>query len=107
MTEITLLYWRDIPAQVIAGSGRRAAKMVLPERFEAAIDRAAMRSGAREGDAYLAAWRRVPAPPQDGAPQEIAGALAARLDTEYTPERLAALVAQNGWAARPDHAKGP
>lgn len=106
MTEITLLFWRDIPAQVIAGAGRRAAKVVLPPRFEAAIDRAAMRSGARESDAYLAAWRRTPAPPQEGAPQDLAAALAARLEQEYGPERLAALVEQDGWATPPANAKG-
>ncbi|WP_226621730.1 virulence factor [Alloyangia pacifica] len=112
MSQITILYWRDIPAQVIAGSGRRAAKAVLPARFEAAIDRAAMRSGARESDAYLAAWRRAPAPDRQGeaaqgAAQQIAEALAARLDEEYGPERLAALVNQDGWAERPAEGKGP
>ena len=53
MPEVTIVYWRDIPAQVIVGSGRRAAKMPLPERFELAIDRCAMRAGARDSDAYL------------------------------------------------------
>ncbi|MCA0940579.1 virulence factor [Salipiger pacificus] len=107
MTEVTLLYWRDIPAQVIVGSGRRAAKGVLPARFEAAIDRAAMRSGAQGTDAYLSAWRRVPAPPQQGDAQEIAAAMAARLDEDYGPDRLAALVDQDGWADRPAKGKGP
>ncbi len=59
MTQITVVYWRDIPAQVICGSGRRAAKVQLSERFEQAIDRAAMKSGASETDAYLADWRKV------------------------------------------------
>ena len=54
MPEVTIVYWRDIPAQVIVGNGRRAAKMPLPERFELAIDRCAMRAGARDSDAYLA-----------------------------------------------------
>ena len=48
MPEVTVVYWRDIPAQVIVGNGRRAAKMPMPERFETAIDRCAMRAGARE-----------------------------------------------------------
>ncbi|AWI83289.1 hypothetical protein CEW88_06180 [Alloyangia pacifica] len=107
MTEITLLYWRDIPAQVIVGSGRRAAKCVLPARFEAAIDRAAMRSGAKGTDSYLSAWRRGPAPPQQGDAQQIAAALAARLDKDFGPERLATLVDQDGWADRPTEGKGP
>ena len=46
MPDVTIVYWRDIPAQVIVGSGRRAAKRALPERFEQAIDRCAMRTGA-------------------------------------------------------------
>ncbi|MEE3070548.1 MAG: virulence factor, partial [Pseudomonadota bacterium] len=34
MPDITIVYWRDIPAQVIVGKGRRGAKVQLPERFE-------------------------------------------------------------------------
>ena len=34
MPEVTIVYWRDIPAQVIVGKGRRGAKRQLPERFE-------------------------------------------------------------------------
>lgn len=45
MPDVTIVYWRDIPAQVIVGKGRRAAKVPLPERFEQAIDRAAMKVG--------------------------------------------------------------
>jgi len=40
MVDVTIVYWRDIPAQVIVGKGRRGAKKQLPERFEQAIDRA-------------------------------------------------------------------
>ena len=38
MPEVTIVYWRDIPAQVIVGKGRRGSKRPLPERFEQAID---------------------------------------------------------------------
>ena len=41
MAEVTIVYWRDIPAQVIVGKGRRGTKKALPERFEQAIDRCA------------------------------------------------------------------
>ena len=44
MPDVTIVYWRDIPAQVIVGKGRRGSKVQLPERFEQAIDRAAMPS---------------------------------------------------------------
>lgn len=104
MTEMTILYWRNIPAQVIAGTGRRAEKCVLPPRFEAAIDRAAMKSGASGTDAYLAAWRRASA--EDTAAPSAA-ALAAKLDHEYDPERLRALVERGGWSAQTADVKGP
>ncbi len=98
MPAVTIVYWRDIPAQVIVGKGRRASKVPLPERFEQAIDRAAMVSGARDSDAYLAEWRRGTPVEAAGDAEEIAAAEAARLDAEYPPERLRALIEAGGHA---------
>lgn len=97
-TDITLVCWRDIPAQVIVGKGRKAAKMVLPERFEQAIDRAAMKVGASDTDAYLAQWRKVSLTPQEGDPSDIAAREIARLDAEFDQDRIKALIANDGWA---------
>ena len=58
MAQLTVVYWRDIPAQVTVKAGRRNAKRKLSERFEKAIDRAAMRAKLRDSDSYLAEWRR-------------------------------------------------
>ena len=102
MPAVTIVYWRDIPAQVIVGAGRRATKRPLSERFEQAIDRCAMRVGAREADAYLAEWRKVAGPEVEGDPEEVALSEAARLESAFPPEALAALVANNGWAGRAD-----
>jgi hypothetical protein len=98
MPDVTIVYWRDIPAQVIVGKGRRGAKKPLPERFEQAIDRAAMKIGASDTDAYLAEWRKAPAYAAEGDPHDIAETEAARLDTEYDAERLRALIANDGRA---------
>ncbi|REC56674.1 hypothetical protein DRV84_09140 [Rhodosalinus sediminis] len=98
MPEVTIVYWRDIPAQVIVGKGRRGAKRALPERFEQAIDRAAMKIGARDSDAYLAEWRKAPPYPAEGDPAEVADAEAARLEATYDPARLRALIDNDGWA---------
>lgn len=95
--EIVVVFWRDIPAQVIVGAGRRAAKAALPERFEKAIDRAAMRAGATD-DAYLAEWRKAAIGPAEGDPAEAARAAAARLEAEYDDARLLALVGNHGRA---------
>jgi hypothetical protein len=94
MSGITVVYWRDIPAQVLAGRGRAATKLPLPERFEQAIDRAAMRSGAAGTDEYLAQWRRAPGGPDLGSD---AAQAAERLVQDYDDARLKRLVENNGW----------
>lgn len=104
MPTVTHVFWRDIPAQVIVGKGRRGAKAVLPERFEQAIDRVAMRIGAKDADAYLAEWRRVPAGDIDGDAQAVADAEAARLEAEYGPERIKRLIEGDGFAPADDAA---
>ena len=96
MAQITVVYWRDIPAQVICGSGRRAAKVQLSERFEQAIDRAAMKSGASETDAYLADWRKVSEGEADGDDRAAAEARAAALEADWTPERLKTVALAGG-----------
>lgn len=98
MPDVTVVYWRDIPAQVIVGKGRRGAKRQLEERFEQAIDRAAMKVNARDADAYLAEWRKADPYVMDGDPGEIAEAEARRLEAEYGPDRIKALIANDGWA---------
>ncbi|WP_137700382.1 virulence factor [Marimonas lutisalis] len=98
MPEVTIVYWRDIPAQVIVGKGRRGSKMPLPERFEQAIDRAAMKVGASDTDAYLAEWRKADPYTVEGEASDIAAAEAARIDAEYDQDRIKALIANDGWA---------
>lgn len=98
MTAVTIVYWRDIPAQVIAGAGRKAAKVQLSERFEQAIDRAAMKTGAAGTDDYLAEWRKAPAYDLPGDQAEVAASEAARIETEYDKSRLLALIENDGRA---------
>ena len=99
MANMTIVYWRDIPAQVIVGKGRRAAKAALPERFERAIDRCAMKVGAKDDDAYLSEWRKVDNGEVEGDPAAAAAETATRLDTEFDTDRIKALIANDGWAA--------
>lgn len=58
MAKLIIVYWRDIPAQVIGKAGRRTVKKQLSDRFQEAIDRAAMRAGRGSSDLYLSEWRR-------------------------------------------------
>ncbi|MGD1924055.1 MAG: virulence factor [Paracoccaceae bacterium] len=99
MANMTIVFWRDIPSLVKIGKGRRAIKAGLPERFEQAIDRCAMKIGAKDDDAYLAEWREADGGLVEGDAQEVANATAARLDAEYDADRIKTLIANEGWAA--------
>lgn len=100
MPQITVVYWRDMPAQVIVKAGRKTAKRQLSERFEQAIDRAAMKSGAASTDDYLAEWRRGEPVSVEGDDLEaIVAAEAARIENDYDQDKLKALIAGNGHEA--------
>lgn len=98
MAERVVIYWRDIPAQVVVRAGRRQEKRELPQQFVQAIDRAAMVSGAHGSDAYLAEWRRGPGEPCGDDLSAEADAAIAMLVEAYDADRLAAL-AKNGGRA--------
>lgn len=96
MAKLTVVYWRDIPAQVIVKAGRKSAKRQLDERFEKAIDRAAMRAKLRDSDSYLEHWRRAdPSEVSDDLEAEASQAAEA-LEVAYTEDRLKELVANGG-----------
>ena len=97
MAQLQIVYWRDIPAQVMVKAGRRnQAKRELSLRFTEAIDMAAMRTGAAETDDYLAEWRRGdPVEVSDDLEVEAQQAMA-RIEADYDKDRLVALVNNGG-----------
>jgi diketogulonate reductase-like aldo/keto reductase len=97
MVDVVVVYWRDIPAQVIVGKGRGASKVQLPERFEQAIDRCAMKIGAKDADAYLAEWRKADPYSVEGEAADVAQSEATRLETAYDLDRIKALIGADGW----------
>ena len=94
-SEITIIRWRDIPAQVVAKRGRVAAKRELTPRFQVAIDRAAMYAGLFGTDEYLSEWVRDSRPCGEDLEAE-AEREAARLEVEFTSEVLNELAANGG-----------
>lgn len=97
MAKKILVYWRDIPSQVIVQRGRTREKAMLSPRFQEAIDRAAMRAGKGTSDAYIAEWRRETTPMDaDSDLRELALAEAARFEAEFSDERLEALIRNHG-----------
>jgi len=96
MPHCTILYWRDIPAQVVVKQGRKSAKKPLSERFEQAIDRAAMKCGAKDSDSYLAEWRRGDAVAVEGDIEDLLQSELTRLEETYTKEKLKQLIDNQG-----------
>ena len=99
MAKKILVFWRDIPAQVIVQSGRKREKILLGARFQKAIDRAAMRAGKGSSDAYLSEWRRESsAIDLEGELRDAAASEAHRFEDEYSDERLLQLIRNHGSA---------
>lgn len=94
---ITVISWRDIPAQILGRDGERTEKIELHRRFQVAIDRAAMAAGMSAASDYISQWRQESRPCGPDLAAEVA-AEAARIDAAHTREVLAALVASGGRA---------
>lgn len=95
MGTMTIIWWRDIPAQVTAREGRKQSKIVLHPRFQVAIDKAASRAGKRAYNDYIAEWRRTQKRCGEDIDEEVA-AEAERLEADYDKHRLAMLIQTGG-----------
>ena len=103
---LTVIWWRDIPAQVVAKDRRQSHKIVLHPRFQVAIDRAAKKAGMEEWGVYLEQWRKELRPCGDDVKDE-AEAEAQRLEAAYPKEALNRLVATGGLVAADPPAPRP
>lgn len=100
--EKIIVYWRDIPSQVIVKQGRKKGKALLNPRFQNAIDRAAMRARKQDSDSYMKEWKRIKsvmANAQD--PQQAADLEAQQIEAAYSDERLVELIRNHGLAEDP------
>jgi len=98
MANLIVTYWRDIPSQVSVKAGRKEEKRMLADRFQEAIDMAAMRDGTTETDAYLADWRRAePVSVGDDLAAE-ADKAKAEIESRYDKDKIEALIGNGGRA---------
>lgn len=88
MAEYQITSWRALPSLVTARDGDQVAKAPLPDRFQVAIDEAAMRLDEVSSDAYLSGWERGAWTPGEGAPSELVASVAARLEAEWPPDAV-------------------
>jgi hypothetical protein len=102
LTRLIIVYWRDIPAQVMGRKGRTTAfKKILDPRFQRAIDRAAMRAGRGSSNDYLADWRRESRPCDEDLEQAVTDEVL-RLEGEFPPGLLESVVRAGGLLGRGD-----
>jgi hypothetical protein len=84
MATVQILYWHDIPVQVKASEGRERRSMALSDRFQEAVDRAAMIVGVIDSDDYTDLYEWSAPQEREGSPNEVAAAVAAELEAQYT-----------------------
>ena len=92
MSEYQVMRWREIPSMVMARDGADTIKVMLPSRFQEAIDEAAMRMGEIDADAYTAGWNRDPWVASDEAPADLAARITAGLEEEFSESKLQAIL---------------
>ena len=100
MATLSIIWWRDIPAQVVAKDARRSSKVVLHPRFQVAIDKAANRAGLRAYNEYIEQWHKTQRECGPDIEAEVR-AETERLEAEYTKHHLAELIQSGGVAGGP------
>ena len=99
--EKIIVCWRDIPAQVIIKHRRERATVELSQRFQEAIDRAAMRAGKAGTDDYLEDWRRRATPYTSvGSLQDVAQQVADHIESDFSDTVLSKMVSDVGYRVR-------
>ena len=99
MVKQIVIYWRDIPSQVLVQRGRRREKAMLSQRFQEAIDRAAMRAGKGSSDAYMSEWRREASTVDSDADlAAIAAERIAGFEAAFSDDDLQQLIRNHGAA---------
>ena len=79
MAKYQILYWHDIPIQVRAQDQGGRVSLPLPERFQVAIDKAAMGAGLTGTDAYLDTFQWSERQKREGSAEEVATRLVEEL----------------------------
>jgi hypothetical protein len=90
VTEYQVTYWRELPSLVVARDGDNVTKGPLAQRFQEAIDEAAMRLGETDSGAYLDGWTRGEWTATDGGGAEVCDRVVAELEEQWSAERVAA-----------------
>jgi hypothetical protein len=77
---------------VVAREGDQSAKVLLANRFQEAIDEAAMRLGSIDSGSYLDGWRTGEWLEADGAPADVVANISQALEAEFDQEALTTIL---------------
>lgn len=97
MAQLKIVYWRDIPGQVVFKQGRRNTRLRLSVRFMKAIQRAGYRLKKQQKDALFEPWHDV-AQIIDGDVREQAQLLVRQIEDQYSDAVLEQLIRASGKA---------
>ena len=95
MAKLKIVYWNDIPGQVVVREGGRSTRLRLSPRFMQAIERAAYRLKKLDKNALFDPWHDVEQP-FDGDVQEQARNLVLQLEEQYSEAVLDKLIRASG-----------
>ncbi len=98
--EYQIVFWRDIPAQTRVRENGKKMSRPLAQRFQVAIDEAAMRTGATGAQDYLDDWHTTEWQAHDCAFDNAAEVVVAELEARYPPALLRSLIAAGGRALK-------
>jgi hypothetical protein len=97
MGDLTVIRWRDIPMQVVARAGDgTSARALLSDRFQEAVDAAAMVAGLIGSDDYTSQMAMDRREVADDALRAEVDTEAARLEAEWSDELLRAVIRTGG-----------
>lgn len=82
MATYRVLYWQEIPSQIVAEDDDGEVRVPMPPRFLERIDEVATERGLAESDDYLAQWKWSDDEDRDGPADEVAAAVLADLQAK-------------------------
>ena len=95
MAQLKIVYWRDIPGQVVIRKSGRSTRIRLSVRFMKAIERAGYRLKKKQQDALFEPWHDV-TQSFHGDVRVQAEQLVQQLEERYTDEVLETLIRASG-----------
>lgn len=83
MVNYQILYWYDIPIQVRVRDESGRLSKPLPQRFQTAIDNAAMQAGLTGEDAYSDLFKWSEPQERSGTPDQVLRDVISELEAQY------------------------